>query len=152
MRVRTTVLALATVVTGCAWFRAQSSSSPPLPDVPTAWGWAVVETDRTAFDGEDVSFRLLIAARDGGIVLDRRFVPNTNVELRALQDCDAGTLLPTVIVDYFPEPPSASDLVKLRADEWFGTEERFFVTMPQKDGGPIADCVDATFRLRPEVA
>src|SRR5262249_8859087 len=125
MRVRATLLAAAFVVTGCAWLQAQSYPRPSPRDDPASRGWATVETDRATFAGFDVFFRLLVGAKDGGIVFDRRFVPNTNLELRAVQDCDAGTPLPFIFADYFPPPPSPSDLVELHAGEWFGTEEQF---------------------------
>ncbi|HVE86596.1 MAG TPA: hypothetical protein VND93_27250 [Myxococcales bacterium] len=124
----------------------------PDPERPASAGWAVIETDHATFNGDDVDFRLLVGAQDGGIAFDRRFIPNANIDLKALQDCDAGTLLPLIVFDYIFDRPTAYDVVELRAGEWFGAEEQFPVTIQHEDAGPPADCVDVTFLFHPQVA
>jgi len=95
---------------------------------------------------------VFIGAADGGVVLDRRLVPNTVIELKDARDCDGGERLTHIFVDFFPGEPGANDLLELKPGEWFGQDQKFPLFIPHQDGGGIPACVDATFVFRPEAA
>jgi len=141
------VLALAVPIGGCAWLQEQLRPRQPAPP-----GWAIVEADQVAFDGWDLSFRLLVGATDGGVVLDRRLVPNASVELTETLDCDAGTRLRHIFADFFPPEPLPSDLLELEPGTWFGKYEQVPMFVPRRDGGGLPACVDAAFTLHLEAA
>ena len=109
--------------------------------------------DQIAFDGERLHFRLLLAAHDGGITLDRRFIPSTNVDLKDVWACDGGPMpFPHYIYDFVPDPPGPSDLLQIRAGEWFGVRHDFPIFIAGEDGGNVPSCVDAAFLLHLESA
>jgi hypothetical protein len=152
MRLRPTFLALALMAGGCAWVRGSAHPEPPKPSGPL--GWATVETDRAMLDDSgNLRFRLLIGASDGGVVLDRRLVPNTNLDLREVRDCDGGAMpMQHYIFDFFPPRPGPSDWLEIRSFDWFGTEEEIPLFVAEEDGGGIPSCVDAEFVLHLESA
>ena len=153
MRVTALALTVALAAGGCAWIRDQMRPEGPPPFyAPARAGYATIEVDQVELAGGDLNFRLLIGAVDGGVVLDRRMVPNTNVELEHALDCDAGTELRHIFVDSFVWEPGPSDLIELRPDMWYGMHERFPIFIRDRDGGGLPDCVDAIFTLHLESA
>jgi len=146
MRVKIAGLALMFSVAGCAkWMDGYVLF--PDPERPASVGIAHVEVDRASITGIDLDFRLLIGATDGGVLLDRRLVPNYSVEIKDAHDCDGGQRGNYVVVDYFPKSPSTSSMVDLRPGEWFGKDVHFPLFLEREDGGGVPDCVDATFTL-----
>jgi len=152
MRLKVLACTVALAAGGCAWIRDQLRPAGPPPFYPPVpVGYATIEVDQVELAGGDLSFRLLVSAVDGGVVLDRRMVPNTNVELEHALDCDAGTELRHIFVDSFVWEPGPSDLIELRPDMWYGLFERFPIFLHDPDGG-TPDCVDAIFTLHLESA
>lgn len=148
MRVGVITLALLLAVPGCAWLQEQMRPAPARGP-----GWATAEVDQVSFDGEELSFRLLIGAMDGGVVLDRRLIENAGVNLVDVQDCDGGPMpIPHIVTDFFPTPPAASDVLELPPGHWYGATERFLLFIAHEDGGGTPACVDATFTVRLETA
>jgi len=148
MRVSVIVAGLLLATAGCAWLHEQARAS-----TPASAGWAAVEVDQIAFDGEDLHFRLLVSAHDGGIVLDRRLIPSIGVDLHEVSACDGGPMpFPHYIFDFIPDPLRSSDLLSIRAGEWFGARNDYPIFIAGKDGGDVPSCVDATFLLHLESA
>ena len=150
MRMKGLAFMLGITICGCAWIHGQAR--PAARPHPATLGWATIEIDQVEFVGPTLNFRVLVGATDGGVVLDRRLIPNTDVELKDARDCDAGGRLTRIFVDFFPEVPGPSDLLELRPGEWFGRNQQFPIFLGRQDGGGIPECVDATFVFRPEAA
>ena len=58
--------------------------------------------------------------------------------------------VPHYIFDFIPEPLGPSDLLQIRAGEWFGVRHDFPIFIAGEDGGNVPTCVDAAFLLHLE--
>jgi hypothetical protein len=106
-----------------------------------------IEVDRVRYDGRDLVGRVQVTAIDGGVRIDRRFIENSSVTVRNAYDCDTGSPVEFLIVDSFPPPPDAEDLVLVTPGRWYGAEVTFSLFDERLNGRPGPNCVRADLDL-----
>ncbi|MCY1083109.1 hypothetical protein [Archangium lansingense] len=106
----------------------------------------VMKVQDIHYDGFTISARILVSPEDGPLRLDRRLVPEFDVEIGLVADCERGSV-PTIHMDVFPPLERPKNLMVLEPGYWYGRTVRF---MPFDDHftniGP--ECVEATLYLR----
>jgi hypothetical protein len=99
-------------------------------------------------DGEEVSGRLLVTARRGSILIDRRLLESGSHSVREITACDTGQHVPFAVFDSFPEdPPSADMVLSLEEGYWYGKNVTYTL-FPRVPGGRSAPaCIDVLVRV-----
>jgi hypothetical protein len=101
--------------------------------------------DQCSYDGRYFEARVLVQAGTSPATVDRRFVPNFNVEAIVQKAC-SGETAHSEFADFFPQRATAADLVLLAPKEWFGTQMRWRL-FPDESAGP--DCIDVEVTYLP---
>ena len=125
--------------TGAPFWRAQRRAE-------TGEARAQLELQNVQYDGETLSGRLLVGAVSSRLLLDRRLIVNTVVNLDIVRECDTG-LPPTFMrADALPRPPGEEDLLVLEPGDWYG-KQLHIPLFSAALGHPGPDCIEATLTL-----
>jgi hypothetical protein len=107
---------------------------------------ASLELQDVHYDGKALSGRFLVGALTGSVRLDRRLLPNLDVNLDAVRECNEGQLVAFVRGDTFPPGAREEDLLVLERGFWFGRVMGFPV-FSEPFTGPGPQCIIAEFSL-----
>jgi hypothetical protein len=114
-----------------------------LESAETGEARAELELQNVQYDGETLSGRLLIGAVSGRLLLDKRLIVNTVVNLDIVRECETG-LPPTFMrADAFPRPAREEDLLALEPGHWYG-KQIHIPLFSAALGHPGPDCIEAT--------
>ena len=129
------ILGLAALSLACAgWMRGAGGDE-------RRHGTPIFEIDSVTYDGSELNARALVGARDGPVVVDRRFEEGITVDVREVRDCASGAPISSLIEDVLLPEATGQDIVELRPGQWIGAEEHFFLFSPTLTGGLGPDCI-----------
>ena len=103
---------------------------------------AALELQRIQYDGKELKGRLLVGAREQPLKLDKRLGEEVSVDVTKVLDCRTGEPVEFLIVDFFPSPPRAEDLLSLEPGQWYGAEVRFSLFDEHFTGQLGPECID----------
>jgi hypothetical protein len=101
----------------------------------------VVELHVTSFDTRDLEGRILIGATVDPLVIDRRMIPWTRVELKNTRSCDTKAPLIYWVFESFVEPPKPEDVITVPRGYWWGADVLFQLFDKRQTTEP--DCFEA---------
>ncbi|RYZ16116.1 MAG: hypothetical protein EOO70_05255 [Myxococcaceae bacterium] len=116
----------------------------------TAIARPLMELQSPRYDGNGLSGRVLVGSEEGALILDRRFVESSTLDIVAVLDCATAQPLEFLVADRFPPPSREEDLLQLAPGYWFGAEVDFPLFDEQLNGKPGPDCIDVTLTFHPK--
>jgi hypothetical protein len=118
-----------------------SAGMPPLEPPARAH----VELQNVRYDGQTLSGRLLIAAEENRLRLDKRLIESVYLTTESISDCSTGQTLPFLVMDVLASRPREEDILVLKPGYWYGKDVSIplFTESLSQQFHPA--CIDAEF-------
>jgi len=104
-------------------------------------GAPLFEVDSVTYDGSELNARVLVGARGGPIVVDRRFEEGVTVDVRDVRECASGDLTGSIIEDVFLPKATRKDFVEISPGEWIGADMNFLIFAPELGTRHGPECI-----------
>lgn len=111
--------------------------------VDGAFARAQLKMQAIAYDGTNLSGRLLLSPTGSSLRIDKRFIEGVDLTVDSVVACDNGNPIPYVITDVLARVPRDEDILILKPGFWYGKDIHIFLFAEHVTKQPSPLCFEA---------